>query len=98
MSWTEIAFNVKDVIYIIVTVAGALSTFFVLKYKITKLEEDVASLKESEKLKDNDIKELSKLIFAKIDELIKQITDSNTLLKEHVAYHKGMEDAEHKLK
>jgi len=98
MEWHTITFGINEVLNIIGVVGGALTTYFILKNRITIIERDIVQIKEADKNKELTLKELGDKIFNKIESLVQQLTDSNTLLKEHISYHKGMEDAEHKNK
>jgi hypothetical protein len=105
MNWEVITVGIKDLIYIVFGLGGLISAYHILKNRISSNEKDIITMQkniekieESEVSKEQAIKSLGEKIFNKIECLIQQITDSNTLLKEHISYHKGMEDAEHKNK
>jgi len=85
----EITFTLKDVIYICTLLISVVGVYYSLKIDMKIVKKDIEEIQKCHKDQSEENKKLS----TKLDDLLNQIIQSNKLLGEHIAYHKGVEDA-----
>ena len=80
-------FTLKDVIYISTLLIAIAGIYYSLKLDIRVMKRDIDDIYTNNKEQSKENEKIS----CKMDDLLKQITESNKLLGEHIAYHKGIE-------
>jgi len=83
----NMAFTLKDVIYVCTLLISIVGIYYSLKLDIKVMKRDIDDIYTNNKEQSKENEKLS----CKIDDLLKQIIESNKLLGEHIAYHKGMD-------
>ncbi|MBK8807755.1 MAG: hypothetical protein IPO21_14370 [Bacteroidales bacterium] len=91
-----LTFTFADVKYLVTLAVTLTGLYYVLKSKIDQKADEKEVKKEIDHLKDGFAEKVTKInedLTKKIDGLIISVTELSSLLSQHIAYHKGKEDA-----